>query len=485
MLEYVEEGSLLDFFDRNQLPLERQELYDLWSSLIDLFTGLEHIHSLEQDPRSSIYGNVRCVHYDLKPANIFVFRQDSSTDYHYQFKIGDFGMSSVALVKTANKSIKTPADPSTKMYGAPELSSRYAAFEDIDYGALWEMDIWSFGCVLFECLVWMTCGLRGLEAFFQMRQKETDADMRLKDQGYSGCFHNGNTRIQAIDDMMKLVLGRRRVFDDLSGPIGDLIMKDMLIANKNRRLDARTLRPRFERILEAETRPPEHPQIFHSPPPMSPTRDGLPSQEDGGGIAALGDPPAVTPVHEGVNSREGIESRNSLVVGRHSRRRPNGPRSSDEAGENLEWSASPTSIASVDREQAQVSPSLPHQAHTSRISFLPTQPETGGAPALSDPNVEPHRTSINNVQPVWEPTPHNDPMTLRKSSRNSETVAAGGRDMEEYNGYTLLKIPDVLRWIEEKKKNRAHALPDHERAMQEINGREQVSRPVDTSLQSD
>ncbi|KAG8164294.1 hypothetical protein KVR01_006212 [Diaporthe batatas] len=473
MLEYVEEGSLLDFFDRNQLPLERQELYGLWSSLIDLFTGLEYIHSLEQDPRSSIYGNIRCVHHDLKPANIFVFRKGATTAYDYQFKIGDFGMTSTALVKTPNKSIRTPAEPSTKMYGAPELSSRYAALEDIDYGALWEMDIWSFGCVLFECLVWMTCGSRGVQAFFQMRQKETDADLRLKDQGYSGCFHNGNDRNQAVDDMMKLVMERRRVFDDLSGAIGEIIMHDMLIANSKRRLDARTLRPRFERKLEAETRQPENLQTLDSPPLMSPIREQRPSQEDGDEKMPLVNIQAGNQIRQDIHAREGLGSPNSLIESSRSLPRPNRSRSSTEAGEILAWPASPASMEAPDREQAQASPSGPDQAHI--IISPPMKPDSGAASALSDPNDMSHRTSIHNCQPVWEEKiAHDDRVTSPDSSHAVETVAAGGSGLGGHVEYALLKIPEVLRWIDRKKRSGAPPLPDYQRAMQEIDGREQI-----------
>lgn len=478
MLEYADQGSLLDFFSRNELPLERHELYSLWWSLSKLLFGLEHIHNLEQDPRNSILGTIRCVHQDLKPGNIFVFRQGDGADYRFQFKIGDFGLSSVALVKTMNKSVKSPAEPSTKMYGAPELTYRYADLEDIDYGALWEMDIWSFGCVLFECLVWMTCGSRGVSAFFKMRQNETDRDQRHKSQGYSGCFHNGNTRIQAVDDMMLLVKRRKRVFDDLSGPIGDIILNDMLIPSSKRRLDARTLLPRFEEILEAETRPTEHLETFNSDSPITPTQERSFSQEDRGDKSVQVNDQARWSIGReshsyGLQNLESTESRmpNSTTGSRRSRHGPTQSRSSNEARETHVIFGSPTSMEPVDKEQARTSPSEPLAPHL--VSHSPIRNRRGASSASSDLGQEPYCTPVYNGWPGGRPLSFNNLITGSSPAYASTNVTPG-------NGvkpYAVVKIPEVLRWIEKKKSRRAtEALPDHDRAMQQINGREQVCR---------
>lgn len=475
MLEYADQGSLSDFFEQNQLPLERTELRDLWSSLINLFIGLQYIHGLEQDPGNSNFGNVRCVHHDLKPDNIFVFKQGVSTAYNYQFKIGDFGMSSVSLVKTTDKFVKAPADPSTKMYGAPELSSRYPDLEDINHGALWEMDIWSFGCVLFECLVWMTCGSRGVLAFFHMRQKETDIDPRHKGQGYSGCFHNGNARIKAVDDMMDLVKKRRRMFDDLSSPIGDLILREMLIANNKRRLDARTLLPRFEVILEAETQPLEHLRIFSSPSPMSPTREERQSWGDEGDRTAEANHQAITPIRtptrKGTRTQEGLGLSNSVTGSRRSDRRPNGSRSSNEADQTRTSLASPAPTEASDREPLQASSLMLHEPHLGSPASITTG--IGASSDVNELDKRPDRTSIYNSPPGGELSVPDDRAAGRSSSPASANVASNVND--DVVGYAIVKIPKVIQWIERKKKNWApEALLDHDRAMREIKDREQV-----------
>lgn len=477
MLEYADQGSLLDFFNRNELPLERHELCGLWWSLSNLLFGLEHIHGLEQDPRNSGYGTIRCVHQDLKPGNIFVFRKGDSTDYRYQFKIGDFGMSSVALVKTMNKSARNPAEPSTKMYGAPELTTRYAALEDIDYGTLWEMDIWSFGCVLFECLVWMTCGSRGLSAFFRMRQNETDADPRHKSQGYSGCFHNGTARVQAVAGMMRLVMERRRLFDDLSEPIGDLILNNMLIPSSKRRLDARTLLPRFEKILEAETQPTGHLENSNSDSLIALNQEGRLSQEDRGDKAVQVNDQARYSTRRDTHSYEpqnleSTESRmpNSTTGSRRSRHGSTKSHSRNGTRETHESFGSPPSMEPLDKEQARTSQSTPH---TPQSVHSPTQIGLVASPAASDLEAEPYRNSVYNGQPAGKPLSFSD-RTLGKNSSHGPANETSGNGVKPYE---VVKIPEVLQWIEKKKKGRApEGLPDYDRAMEQINGREQVCR---------
>lgn len=495
MLEYTEQGSLLDFFNRNQLPFERHELYSLWKSLSNLFIGLEHIHGLEQDHRNSDIGSIRCVHQDLKPANIFVFRQGDSTEYRYQFKIGDFGMSSIALVRTMSKSIRSPDNASTKMYGAPELTNPYPDLDHIDYGTLWEMDIWSMGCVLFEVLVWMTCGSRGVSAFFRMRQAETDSDPRHTSQGYSGCFHNGKARIQAVDDMMELIMQRRRILDDLSGPIGDLLLREMLIPSNRRRLEARTLLPRFEEILEAEKRPPDQPENFEPQARARTIRGGSRPQsgmakDDGGDKGFQVNDQARYSTIQGIREhelqrRESTEPRasRSMVGSRHSRHGANESRSSSEALRMNEASTSATSMVPSDGEQVRQSRSVTED--TRGISNMLTQAGGVAMSALEDPEHTPDRATVPDDRLRGETLPFNHRSHGESPSYNT-LGAASSSNIKGPKPYARVTISQVLQWIDKKKRKgwAPDPLPDHERAMREIDGREQVCRNRDSATNS-
>lgn len=495
MLEYTDQGSLLDFFNGNQLPLERHELYSLWESLSNLFIGLEHIHNLEQDHKNSDLGTIRCVHQDLKPANIFVFREGDSTAYRYRFKIGDFGMSSIALVRTMRKSIRIPEKASTKMYGAPELTNPHPDLENIDYGTLWEMDIWSMGCVLFEVLVWMTCGSRGVSAFFRMRQEETDSDPRHTSQGYSGCFHNGKARIQAVDKMMDLIMQRRRIFDDLSGPIGDLLLRQMLIPSNKRRLEARTLLPRFEEILEAEKRPPDQSETFE-PQALTQTihggsrpQSGM-AKDDGGDKGYQVNDQARYSAFQGIRGYEpqrleSTESRasRSIVGSRHSHRGVNESRSSNEALRMHEGSTSATSMVPSEGEPAQQPRSMTDDTRV--ISNQLTNVGNVVLSTLEDPEYKPDRTSVQGRRLGGETLPSNHHLP-REHLSYSSLGAASSSNINGPKPYARVTISQVLQWIDKKKRKgwAPDPLPDHERAMREIDGREQVCRIRDIGIHS-
>lgn len=455
MLEYTDQGSLWDFFQRNELPLERHELYNLWSSLSNLFVGLEHIHSLERSSRNRNEGTIRCVHQDLKPSNIFVFRQGDGTSYRYHFKIGDFGMSSIALVRSTNKSVRGTDNDSTRMYGAPELTNHYPALASIDYGALWDIDIWSMGCVLFEVLVWTTCGFRGLSEFFRMRQRETEIVPKHTPQGYSGCFHNGETRIQAVDKMFGIVKGRKRVFDDLSDSIGKLILREMLRPSDKSRLEAKTLLHRFEEVLEPGNRQPD-PLDTTSLPGGGTSHHGI--AEEGRGEKGLQKREQArvyaTDRANDYGSQRPESTSGSVSRARSSRRGADESLSSIETRPTHEGSISTTSMQRSDRGVPQKSSSVTDGPHLEEIP-----PQT---------DVDDHLRSQN-------PPPAGDRSHSGNTLHGTPDVASGSNSLGP-EPYARVTIAQVLQWMTDKKKNgwAPEPLRDHERALREINGREQV-----------
>lgn len=246
ILEYADQGSLQDFLKQNNLPYSHQELQELWSRLSDLFLGLAIIHNLHDSGDHG--GTIRAIHQDFKPANIFVFREGQGTSYSYRFKIGDFGMSCTILEKRKRHSTDAVDSQGTRMYAAPELTHHQPALDYLNFRASPAVDVWSLGCVLSEVLVWTICGHRGREDFLKFRQEATDeVCSRHKSQGYSGCFHDGNHRIEAVDRMIEYAVTNRRIFDNITGRIGRFLC-DQILRPKDR-LDAQTAKSRLEDIL--------------------------------------------------------------------------------------------------------------------------------------------------------------------------------------------------------------------------------------------
>ncbi|KAK0673583.1 hypothetical protein QBC41DRAFT_311103 [Cercophora samala] len=240
LLEYADEGSLEQFYTKNNTPHDSSEMHDLWVAMFSLLDGLSILHYLDKNITNS---HMRGTHQDLKPTNIFVFKvHTGELGYKYRFKIGDFGLSSIRLHNLAIH----PDNKGGKMYGAPESIIPNPDHEDLDFGVTSKADIWSMGCIYFDMLVWVTCGQRGRDEFFAMREREggSEAAFHSCTEGY----RTGN--LKALDDMLKLLLSRRRIFDNLTHSIAERIQHSMLCLVPDDRLDARYLVKEFVKVLE-------------------------------------------------------------------------------------------------------------------------------------------------------------------------------------------------------------------------------------------
>ncbi|KAJ8131241.1 hypothetical protein O1611_g2385 [Lasiodiplodia mahajangana] len=195
--EYANQGSLLDFFRSNgYLPCTKEEAVDLWSDLGDLIKSLALLHKGGKHDSS--------IHQDIKPANIFVSQFEKSQS-RFRFKLGDFGMCSVTPIDENGDTIGRD-NGGSRMYSSPEMCR---IFRDIpmDGQITWQADIWSFGCVLLDCGVWMALHDRGRTEFRMQRSEEIerrkpvtlrsagrdmlgDATARLSAQQLQSCFES-------------------------------------------------------------------------------------------------------------------------------------------------------------------------------------------------------------------------------------------------------------------------------------------------------
>ena len=101
ILEYVDGGSLGEFFYSSPTPSTPEDVALFWKSLFQTFSGLHRIHQL------MAYGDdeaIKGIHEDIEPRNILLMRGSSGSFYEFTPKITDFGLYS--RVRTA----KTRAD---------------------------------------------------------------------------------------------------------------------------------------------------------------------------------------------------------------------------------------------------------------------------------------------------------------------------------------------------------------------------------------
>jgi hypothetical protein len=265
LLEYANEGSLLDFFQRRTPPYTRETLNDLWSNIFELLLGLSILHDQNLTITTK---QLRGVHQDLKPANIFVFREQNQDGNQYKFKIGDFGLTSFEFFdKNSNMS---PDNKGGTMYSAPELTQIHEDTRLLGGGITEEADMWSFACVLFEFAVWTICGDEGREEFRALRCQEINQYPSHVNLGYGASFHDGFERIAAVDKMLGAILSRCRVFDDFTSQICSVLLRFVLVSRTEKRLRAKELYPLLKKTLN-KCQSSETPSIERSPESSSPS----------------------------------------------------------------------------------------------------------------------------------------------------------------------------------------------------------------------
>lgn len=198
LLEYADEGSLMHFFKANAyLPRCHQEAFDLWEDLSQLFTGLAHLHSSSRNkPR---------IHQDIRPENILV-SNDFDRPGRFSFRLGDFGITSVAKYAKDGQPMGQ-LNHGTPIFTSPEVANIQENVPTYKEASL-SRDVFSLGCVLYDCAVWMTLHDRGRVAFFNERVKETETLSHVKRAGYLGAFHDGSKILDIVrnkkDEVKKL-----------------------------------------------------------------------------------------------------------------------------------------------------------------------------------------------------------------------------------------------------------------------------------------
>ena len=120
VLEFCENGDLLDYIDKNGVLSENLALKYMYQ----LLSGISFLH------------NSGVSHRDIKPENILI-------DSDFNLKIADFGYAKFFDVNIPNPKFTTPCG--TRQYVAPEVIINSGKFK---YDGI-KADMWSVGCVCF------------------------------------------------------------------------------------------------------------------------------------------------------------------------------------------------------------------------------------------------------------------------------------------------------------------------------------------------
>lgn len=127
-MEHCPHGDLGNYFKTlrvQKIPGVKED--QIWKILAQLSLALRECHERKEG---------KVIHRDLKPANIFL-------DHKYNVKLGDFGLARILSENSrfAHSNVGTP------YYMSPQQISDQAYDE--------KSDIWSLGCILYECCMLM------------------------------------------------------------------------------------------------------------------------------------------------------------------------------------------------------------------------------------------------------------------------------------------------------------------------------------------
>lgn len=166
----------------------------------------------------------------------------------------------------------------TSLSGAPE-ASHYTIFLErgpnrIDFAA----DIFSFGAITSEILVWIVFGHGGIVEYFKLRKQAMDQNDAFNGSGYAGCFHNGVDPWPEVGQMHQEVREALPTDDHITPKMIDLVEKRMLLGPSRNRDTAITLVKLFDNNYQEAKR---LMCIGHSDStcPTSPIRSNPPSPQ--------------------------------------------------------------------------------------------------------------------------------------------------------------------------------------------------------------
>ncbi len=144
MFQWVDGGNLREFWETQPWARDQETIEWAVNEIKCLADALKAWHNWDPDPTSQRF----CRHGDLKPENIV---RDQSGGGRGKFLIADMGLAKTHTLATPNRRTPSFGLPGTLRYQAPELNK-------ISPQISRSVDIWSFGCILLEFIIWLLYG---------------------------------------------------------------------------------------------------------------------------------------------------------------------------------------------------------------------------------------------------------------------------------------------------------------------------------------
>ena len=104
-------------------------------------------------------------HGDIKPDNILVFLRSGTRDEIHTLKLGDFGAAKYMHSATTLRHTTKREEWRTVAYEPPDYYLQHGPIPRLS-------DVWSFGCVIYEFVLWLLYGVQGVEKFYLAARKQ-------------------------------------------------------------------------------------------------------------------------------------------------------------------------------------------------------------------------------------------------------------------------------------------------------------------------
>lgn len=260
--------NLKDCFERESHVGDTQYFKWVLGQLVGLAKGILAIHEGTTTSELAVPGGPKIgYHHDLKPENILLSRWPREGEARFseaersfgRLQISDFGMGKFRDPATGSKSLNIKGTPT---YAAPESQSEKQQSRPYD--------IWSFGCIILEILIWLIEGPQGRQDFLQskcMTLDQSEMPTSSNTDQINPAVSSGNGSIPtesywvimgrdyivnpAVLDHMQM-LREQKVPRGYDVVVNDLLalVKDCLQVSKNSRPKAASVVTRIKRVEE-------------------------------------------------------------------------------------------------------------------------------------------------------------------------------------------------------------------------------------------
>ncbi|GAP93416.2 putative serine threonine protein kinase [Rosellinia necatrix] len=151
-IKWASGGNLANLWNNYDLPRDSATIDWALSQIQGLAEGINKLHGINTP------------HGDIKPENILIFAVDGKIG---RLVIADVGLAKFHAEYTRKRFSPTTTNHGSRIYSPPEALDKNAIFSR-------KYDVWSFGCVLLEFLVWLVHGKKGHRTFINRVKKDSD-----------------------------------------------------------------------------------------------------------------------------------------------------------------------------------------------------------------------------------------------------------------------------------------------------------------------